>query len=167
LVPYAVPDPRAPEDAYDARLAAAARVALVAEPVVLRAPCPDRTRSLLGRPPAGIELHMHRLDDALADTEPSEAHRTLDAATAFLAGLPRDLRRRALDHDGPSGRLLAALAKGDRGAAFGLLAIEAAARDRAVSKAVAAQIAALRADLELALPRPDYLRETYDWLRRP
>lgn len=103
--------------------------------------------------------------DALSLAPAHSATETLSAAARLLAALPRALRRRIPDLAGSAAQVLAALARKDTAAALALLALLAQSRAELRTRALADSYAALRHDLDLALPGPDYLMELYARLR--
>jgi len=111
--------------------------------------------------PALAERALQRLDDHLALLDAAGVPACLDTLAGLLGTLPRRARRRAAGWGGVSGPVLAALAARRRDAAQAALLLLLAARDATRQRALSAEIAGLRADLDLALPGPEYLA----WLR--
>lgn len=175
--PDPLADPAAAWTIWEGALARAAFVLHLPDPVLLRplpetgaAPSFDAAIRWLKAAPrperaAQLDTALLRLDDALALAPAEAAEDTLEAAQRLQAALPRALRRRLPDLPGPAARLLNALVRNARGEALAQLALLAAARNAERSRALAAEYAALRHDLDLALPGPEYLMELYSRLR--
>jgi hypothetical protein len=168
-----------PGDDYEAAVQGAGRIGFVPAPVLLSplpAPCDPAPQIATlsarlsaaprGDAPALLGRALLRLDDMLALLDPAQAEGFLAAARAFAAALPRRLRRQALAHEGPSGAILSDLRRGDGASARARLTLHFAAQDRARVAALTGEIAQLRADLDLALPGPDYLVDLFHRARR-
>lgn len=168
-------DPGAAWDVWDSVTGGAERILFHPDPVLLRrlpshgaAAGLDAVAPLLAgtpraRRPAVLDLALLRVGDALALAPPEAAPATLAAAARLLRALPRALRRRACAAPAPAGPFLGAVRAGRDGGAF--LAMLASARSDMQTRALAHEYAALRADLEAALPGPDYLRDLHARLR--
>lgn len=176
--PDPLADPGTAWTLWEDMLAGAGSVLHLTDPVLLR-PLPEtgaaasfdaaaqRLAHMSGSARAsGLDRLLPRLDDALRLAPAGAAETTLEAAGRLLATLPRGLRRRRLaGMPGPAARLLSALARKETGAALAGLALLAEARNAQITRALAAEYAGLRHDLDLALPGPDYLMELYSRLR--
>lgn len=172
--------PLAAWDIYDAWTEAADRILVHPEPVLLqelpKSPLQRLFRGLAQRlgEPAGrrdrmriLEQGLLRIGQEMRFCDPAEAAAEIAAAQELLRGLNWADRRRAAAAGGPAGELLAALRRGRHGlsAARSVLTQQAAAEDRRRLEALAGEIRALRQDLDLALPGPDYLRDLYERVR--
>lgn len=164
-------------DVYDAALDRAGRVSVFGDPVLLRPVPGDRLAGLFGlaeaklracpgpQRPALLERLLQRLGDAMMFCDPGRAADTLAAAEQFRAAPAWRLRDAGKTRPGPAAQLLEALQSGGAPAGLAVLAVQAAAQDRARLLALSAEIQALREDLDLALPGPDYLLELYERVR--
>lgn len=167
---------------YDIWTGAAERILVYPEPVALR-PLPEISLQSLffalleqvstqpkgaGRV-AALERGLGRIGAEIRFADPAQAPADIAAATDLLRGLNRSERQRAAAVPGPAGALLSALRDGGRrhgpGLALAVLARQTAAEDRRRLNALAMEIRGLRADLDLALPGPEYLRRLYERLR--
>lgn len=162
---------------WDGWLDLAQHILVFAGPVVLRplpasrvvnlfaslktrlAGCPRRQRRAL-------LLHaMSRVGDELTFCDPANALSEAAAAWEFYQTLGRRERGVVVQDPGSAGALMSALNAGGPSLALAVLAQQAAAQDRARLTAMRAEVRALRADLDLALPGPDYLRDLYERVR--
>lgn len=115
-----------------------------------------------GGAPALLARLAPWLDAALALAPAEHAFETAAAALTLRAALPRALRREAGALPGPTGALLRAETEP---AALAVLGLLASARQDNIATALAAGQARLRADLDIALPGPDYLADLYARVR--
>lgn len=148
--------------------------AIFSEPVLLRplpetgaAPAIFAARDRIQAAPSGARAELlvrmaPWLGDALALSPAHEAAVVEAALHGLWKGLPRRLRTKTADLPGPVGDVFAALARGQSLAALALLAT---ARQERLTVALAAQYHGLRADLDLALPGPEYLANLYARIR--
>lgn len=170
--PFADPGPA--WDAWQEALGDGAAAEVFDAPVVLRplpragaTPALELLRDrLLATPRSARAALLERLapwaGDALAMAPAGAAFDTTAALPALRAALPRALRRRAGTLPGPLGALLRA---GSEGEALAVLALLCAARQDRIGLALAAGQDRLRADLDLALPGPEYLADLYARVR--
>lgn len=105
------------------------------------------------------------LGDAFALAPPNAAQATIGAAEQLLARLARRERQTLCTMPGAPGAVLRAIRARQQGEALAHLSLLATARSDAAQAAIAAQHAALQADLEAALPGPEYLRALHRRLR--
>lgn len=119
-------------------------------------------------PRAERAARLARLLPWLADEctlAPAEAAlSTMTAATALLRAMPRAQRRMLCSMPFAPGALFQSLQNGQKDQAMAHLCMMAAARNDAKTTALAEEYAALRSDLEAALPGPEYLRELHSRL---
>lgn len=109
---------------------------------------------------------LDRIGDEMALLAPTEAPALLDSLETLRKTLPRRLRAAAFAHPSPASRGLAALASGGRPAANVEIMMLLATRDRIHIDALAGEVRRLRADLDAALPGPEYLAQLYERMRR-
>jgi hypothetical protein len=109
---------------------------------------------------------MVQLDDMMTQLAPLHVETFLTASEAMAKTLPQQLWSSILAHDGPIGPLLDALRNGDISAARAQLALHFAIQDRARVTALTEEVGRLYADLNLALPDPDYLMDLFQRARR-
>lgn len=161
----------AEEDLWE-RLLSRQRPQLCPAPVLLHPPPASRALSLCAAPhrrdAEAFDRYLSRLRDELVLLDPAEAEPLAEAAHGLMRTLPRGLRRQAMAAEAPLGPILAALAgrRPDRALALARLGVVFAARDRAETRAATEEIAALRRDLDIALPDAEYLLRTYERLYR-
>ena len=153
---------------WEHTLGAAEHTALCSEPA-WASPLPDHPAAPMlaavtdrQNDPAGFLRALNWADDALYLTGPDEAPALLAAAQPLLERLDP---AQPLPAIGPITRILEALR--DEGRAMGLaqLVLELSNLERQRNRALADAIGRLRADLDLALPGPEYLRQLYDRIR--
>ena len=164
---------------YETAVKGATRIGFVSTPVLL-SPLPeplDPTSQiseldawLAAAPyqsaPETLTCVLLQLDDLLMLLDPSYTEHFLDALRRFIDGLPRRLRRLALTYEGPIGAILSDLKRGDGASAIARLGLQFSAQDRARVGALTGEISQLRADLDLALPGPEYLMDLFQRTRR-
>ncbi|WP_204115969.1 hypothetical protein [Shimia biformata] len=116
--------------------------------------------------PAAREQALTQAGDALAFTGPDEARAILRAAEDLLARLtPQLIPAAGIPGTGPAADLLRTLQDEGRAMALTGLLLDLATAEQRRTEALAAALSELRADLDLALPGPDYLRRLYDRIR--
>lgn len=119
-----------------------------------------------GDQPAMLDRLQCQLDDIVALLHPAQADDALDALAKLMRVIPRRLRNQAISHKGLSGPILTALHRNGPDVAFARLMPHFAIHERRQVEAMAKELHALREDLDLALPGPDYLIEMHERLRR-
>lgn len=102
------------------------------------------------------------LGDALVVSSAAEAPETDAALHRIWSMLSRRLRAQAAALPGPAGVVFSAVARGQSLAALSLLAT---ARQEQIVRVMLAEQSQLRANLDLALPGPDYLADLYARVR--
>jgi len=166
---------------YDRLLEGQAQALFSPEPVLAR-PLPEGRGLAVARWLAGeltarlaetagraaeADLPLLRLSDELALSAPADLPEVLAVLERMLHALPRRSRAALLARPGPLATILAALHRGGVIAAAPFAVLIAAQGERMRSAALAATIGRLRADLDLALPGPDYLAEMFDRVHGP
>lgn len=167
-------DPAAAWAAWEAALAGAGAAMLFADPVLLR-PFPQVSAApavavlhdrLLAAPRGAQAGLLARLapwvGDAFALSSARAAWPVAEAIHRLWAGMPRRLRRLAIALPGPAGSVFKATSEGQL---LAVLALLATARHEALTASLVADHRQLRADLDLALPGPDYLADLYARVR--
>lgn len=104
-------------------------------------------------------------DDVVARTSPDKAVELVTALEAFAARLSRWIRPGLVNHEGPAGALWRARRQEGRQGALLWMAHRALAEQQQQNARLSTQLEQLHQQLELALPRPDYLRALYDRVR--
>lgn len=116
--------------------------------------------------PALVTSAMGQLEDIMAHLAPQYADTFLTACADLAGALPQQLWPSIEDHDGPIRPLLDAFHNDDPGAARAQLALQFAVQDRIRVTALTEEVGRLYADLDLALPDPDYLMDLFQRARR-
>lgn len=155
-----------PADWYDEVLRAAPNVALFGAPVVLSLPLQSGAEASLNRlrdamkrrcPVTRISAAF-RLGDQLELLKPEEIAKAAKEAVTFFRTSSWRHRRALTALPGASGKLFAAIRSGGEMAAINMLLFANARRHQAHTQALYSEIIQLRADLEAALPGPEYLQ---------
>lgn len=118
-----------------------------------------------GQQAAALKDGLILADDVVARTSPDRAPDLVTALEAFAARLPRWIRPTLLKHDGPAGALWRARKQDGRQGALLWLVRKALVEQQQQNAHLTKQVEQLHAQLEVALPKPDYLRTLYDRVR--
>jgi glycosyltransferase involved in cell wall biosynthesis len=104
-------------------------------------------------------------DDLVNRTPPDRAAELVTALETFAARLSRWIRPALGKHEGPAGALWRARKQEGRQGALLWLAHKALAEQQQQNAHLTKQVEQLHTQLEMALPKPDYLRALYDRVR--
>lgn len=108
-----------------------------------------------------LEGLMLRVDEALTLSPGAQVLELAAAMERLHRALPRRLRAAARAHPGPAGHVLSARHRGGLPGALSALALYAAGQAQARADHLAGALAAVRRDVDLALPGADYLELLY------
>lgn len=158
-----------PFEAYAMALAACSAPRQITGPVLLHrdtaAPALPLWSVLAHVPPTLLPGALALAGEALETALPFEGPALVEAAQGLMRALPQSLHAPLRETPGPGGAFLDALHRGGFAGGMAQLALIAGTRHSARAAALSESYSALRDDLDLALPGPDYLRDLYRRIR--
>lgn len=159
---------------YDEVILAADTIGLFPQPVVLTKPAQSAADMMLqhldeavrARNEEKADIAALRLNDQLSLLEPDELAGFTEQANDLLGHVSRRVRKRLCLLPGISGALFSALKDSGKFAAIGLLLVANSDRQRRRLDALSHEVNRLRADLNAALPGPEYLQLMHEMVRQ-